>query len=78
MLRRKIYSCYVLIFILSFSLPLSVDATPSMPNKAYPSQSIADFPVVDPIYIYNQLAYTTSHFQRSETGYTSSASLSSF
>ena len=71
MLRRKIYSCYVLIFILSFSLPLSVDATPSMPNKAYPSQAIADFPVVDPIYIYNQLAYTTSHFQRRETGFTS-------
>lgn len=29
----------------------------------------ASFPVVDPLYIYNQLAYLTSHFQRREAGY---------
>ncbi|HEU5380944.1 MAG TPA: M28 family peptidase [Ktedonobacteraceae bacterium] len=29
----------------------------------------ADFPVVDPVYIYSQLAYLTSHFQRREAGY---------
>ncbi|HEX7735560.1 MAG TPA: M28 family peptidase [Ktedonobacteraceae bacterium] len=29
----------------------------------------ANFPVVDPVYIYNQLAYLTSHFQQREAGY---------
>lgn len=29
----------------------------------------ADFPVVDPLYIYQQLAYLTAHFQRREAGY---------
>lgn len=29
----------------------------------------ANFPVVDPLYIYNQLAYLTSHFQKREAGF---------
>src|SRR6185437_13766236 len=29
----------------------------------------ADFPVVDPLYIYNQLAYLTTNFQQREAGY---------
>src|SRR5437588_4864335 len=28
-----------------------------------------NFPIVDPVYIYNQLAYLTSHFQKREAGY---------
>ena len=49
----------------SFSLfPLA--AHPQM--KARQTAS-ADFPVVDPLYIYSQFAYLTSHFQQREAGY---------
>ena len=34
---------------------------------------IADVPIVDPNYIYNQLSYLTSNFQQREAGYTANA-----
>lgn len=71
MLRRRIYICSCLIFTLSFLLPMSTMANSQMLTTAYQPYNIADFPIVDPNYIYNQLSYTTSHFQARQTGYVS-------
>jgi hypothetical protein len=67
------YSCYVLVFMLSFLLPLGATANTNvstiMHSTIHFSQSSTDFPVVDPNYIYNQLAYTTTNFQARQVGY---------
>lgn len=63
------YICCLLIFTLSLLLPMSTYATSHTVNHAYQPQSIADFPIVDPLYIYNQLAYLTSNFQSREAGF---------
>ncbi len=73
MRSSRIYSCYVLVFILSFLLPLSANANTYASDIVHStihfSQSSTDFPVVDPNYIYNQLAYTTTNFQERQAGY---------
>ncbi len=61
----------LLVFTLSFLLPLSINTNAHTPSTAYRSNSIADFPIVDPNYIYNQLAYITTNFQRREAGFVS-------
>lgn len=71
MLRRVFYSCYVILFTLSFLLPVCTYADAHAPFIIQPPSNIADFPVVDPTYIYNQLAYTTTNFQRREAGFVS-------
>ncbi len=63
------YIFCLLIFTLSLLLPISTYATGRTVNKAYQPQSIADFPIVDPLYIYNQLDYLTSNFQSREAGF---------
>src|SRR5438477_9141435 len=74
MRRSRIYMWYMLVFILSFLLPLGANANAQVAVRTRTSfdlrQGSTDFPVVDPIYIYNQLAYTTSNFQARQAGYT--------
>ena len=69
MLRRTTYLCYLLFLTFSLLLPTSTYAATHAPGVAHPSQASADFPVVDPLYIYNQLSYLTTNFQRREAGY---------
>lgn len=73
----RIYTYYVFVFMLSFLLPLGINANASTSHTAhittYLSQSNTDFPVVDPNYIYNQLAYTTTNFQERQAGYVANA-----
>jgi len=65
------------IFMLSFLLPLGINANAYTSDTAhtttYLPQSNTDFPVVDPNYIYNQLAYTTTNFQERQAGYVANA-----
>ncbi len=69
MLHPRIHICYVLVFLLSSLLPLSGEAATHLPATAHRSHDIADFPIVDPNYVYNQLSFTTAHFQHREAGY---------
>lgn len=52
---------------LSFLLPATVNATAF--KSQHLQQGFADFPTVDPNYIYDQLFYMVTHFQRREAGY---------
>ena len=70
-LRYVLYISYVCAFTISFLLPINVNAHTYTLNAIHRPQGIADFPIADPLYIYNQLAYTTSHFQQREAGYVS-------
>ena len=70
MLRRLLFISAMLVVLASSFLPLNV-AAQSHISHAPGSQPVSlDFPVPDPLYIYNQFAYVTSHFQRREAGYT--------
>jgi hypothetical protein len=57
--------CIVLLLLCTFMAPLAGTAN----ARGLLRTASADFPVVDPLYIYQQLAYLTSHFQRREAGY---------
>ena len=70
MLRRLFYTSFLLLYMFSFLIPLSATAKTRIPNAILRSQNILDFPIPDPLYIYNQFSYVTSHFQRREAGYT--------
>ncbi len=70
MLRRLFYTSFLFVFMFSFLLPLGVAAKTRTSNTFLRSQNILDFPIPDPLYIYNQFSYVTSHFQRREAGYT--------
>ena len=70
MLRRLFYTSFLFVYMFSFLLPLGVAAKTRTSNTFLRSQSILDFPIPDPLYIYNQFSYVTSHFQRREAGYT--------
>ena len=68
--RHLLYSFFVSLFMLSFLLA----ATPTSAYQSFTVQQVTDaidFPVVDPLYIYNQLAYLTANFQRREAGFVS-------
>jgi PKD domain-containing protein/peptidase M28-like protein len=67
MLIHRIRLFCLLILTLSFFLPATVNATTS--KSIYPRQAPADFPTVDPNYIYDQLFYMVTNFQRREAGY---------
>jgi hypothetical protein len=73
----RIYTHYVFVFMLSFLLPLGINANASTSHTPhitiYLPQSNTDFPVVDPNSIYNQLAYTTTNFQERQAGYVANA-----
>ena len=57
--------CIALFLLCTFIAPLAGTAN----ARSSLQTASADFPVVDPLYIYQQLAYLTSHFQRREAGY---------
>lgn len=67
MLRRTIYMYCLLSLVLSFLLPIRGNA--DTPRNAYQPHALADFPTVDPNYIYDQLFYMVTHFQHREAGY---------
>jgi PKD repeat protein len=53
--------------VFSFILPASANATSF--KSQHRQQAPTDFPAVDPNYIYDQLFYMVTHFQRREAGY---------
>src|SRR5690348_5283929 len=65
-LRRLRLSC-LLVLTLSVLLPATANATSS--TSAYHQLALADFPSVDPNYIYDQLFFMVTHYQRREAGY---------
>ena len=67
MLYRGMRLCCLLVLTLSFLLPNVTNAATS--ETAYYHYALADFPTVDPNYIYDQLFYMVTHFQRREAGY---------
>jgi PKD repeat protein len=69
MLHRLLYISAILIVLGSSLLPLNAAAQTHVSNSSLVSLASLDFPVPDPLYIYNQFAYVTSHFQRREAGY---------
>ena len=66
MLIQKLRFFCLFVLALSFFLPATANATAL--NSSH-QQATADFPTVDPNYIYDQLFYMTTHFQRREAGY---------
>ena len=66
MLIQKLRFFCLLVLTLSFLLPATVNATSL--NSLH-QRAAADFPTVDPNYIYDQLFYMVTHFQRREAGY---------
>ncbi len=64
---RRIRLFCLLILTSSFLLPATANAT--SPKSAYHQQALADFPTVDPNYIYDQLLFMVTHYQRREAGY---------
>ena len=69
MFRRRLYRYLLLPIIISSFLPLTVAALTRTANPSRNPSVNLDFPVPDPVYIYSQFAYVTSHFQRREAGY---------
>src|SRR5260370_20987262 len=67
MLNQKSRIFCLIVLTLVFLLPNTVNATPF--KSIHHEQASADFPVVDPNYIYDQLFYMVTHFQRREAGY---------
>lgn len=68
--RRITRFCCLLMPLFSLCLasaPMTHAST--VANTRYTRSSISDFPVVDPNYIYDQLFYMVTHFQRREAGY---------
>jgi PKD repeat protein len=77
MRNRIIQICCLFILTLSFLLPATAHANtlktsyhkqPSMLGAMHQNPA-ADFPTVDPNYIYDQLFYMATNFQRREAGY---------
>ena len=66
MLFQKFRFFCLLVLTLSFLIPATASATSL---NAFHQQTAADFPTVDPNYIYDQLYYMVTHFQRREAGY---------
>jgi PKD repeat protein len=64
---QRIQLFCLLILTFSFLLPATVNATSF--KFQHHQQGYADFPTVDPNYIYDQLFYMVTHFQRREAGY---------
>ena len=66
MLIQKLRFFCLLVLTLSFLIPATANATSL---SSFHPQAAADFPTVDPNYIYDQLFYMVTHFQRREAGY---------
>src|SRR5207245_6379533 len=66
MLIRKLRFFCLLVMTLGSLIPATVNATAL---NSFRQQAASDFPTVDPNYIYDQLFYVATHFQRREAGY---------
>ena len=69
MFRYVLGICLLFTIIVSSFLPLAALAQTHTTSPSHNPSINLDFPVPDPVYIYNQFAYVTSHFQRREAGY---------
>lgn len=71
MLRRFFAAISLLFLLLSFSYfeALPMNASANSAGTKHISGTLADFPTVDPNYIYDQLYYMVTHFQHREAGY---------
>ncbi len=72
MLLQKLRFFCLLVLTLSFLIPATVNATAL---NSFQQQAAADFPTVDPNYIYDQLLYMVTHFQHREAGYDNNLSV---
>ena len=61
-------SCLFLL-IMGFFLPVAIPAYAVNSRPAHQRYTLADFPTVDPNYIYDQLFYMATSFQHREAGY---------
>src|SRR5437764_15471626 len=66
-------SCACCLFFLAISSLLTfvspTTASASSPKSTIHNHTLADFPTVDPNYIYSQLFYMVTNFQHREAGY---------
>jgi PKD repeat protein len=67
MLPRILRAACLCAFAMIFVLPAT--ARTAAPGAPYQRHALADFPAVDPDYIYDQLFYVATHFQHREAGY---------
>src|SRR5258707_8620821 len=67
MFHHVIRLCCVSAFIIGLLLPTAAIASPSYQQHTQPYSP--GFPAADPSYIYDQLFYMVTHFQRREAGY---------
>ena len=67
--RHFIHIFTVFILLSGFLLPVTLPAHAYSPSVMRTSGDIQNFPVVDPNYIYSQLAYLTENFQQREAGF---------
>jgi hypothetical protein len=65
LVQKQRFLC-LFVLTLSFLIPATANATSL---NSFHQQAAADFPAVDPYYIYDQLYYMVTHFQRREAGY---------
>ncbi len=69
-MRSRITSTYCLfLLIMSFLLPATIPAYAGSAKPTHQRYALADFPTVDPNYIYDQLFYMATNFQHREAGY---------
>jgi PKD repeat protein len=69
MLRRIITVCSLFLLITGFLLPAAMPVYAGSPTMGKQQHARADFPTVDPNYIYDQLFYMATSFQHREAGY---------
>src|SRR5437764_1598970 len=69
MLRRIITVCSLFLLITGFLLPAAMPVYARSPTMGKQQYAPADFPTVDPNYIYDQLFYMVTNFQHREAGY---------
>src|SRR5947209_12201897 len=66
---RITYICCLFILAMSPLLPATLPAYASSSKISDSPHTLADFPTVDPNYIYDQLFYMVTNFQHREAGY---------
>src|SRR2546430_1591604 len=66
---RKTSTCCLFLLVMGFLLPASMPAYAGSPKVGHQRHALADFPTVDPNYIYDQLFYMATSFQHREAGY---------
>lgn len=66
--RILVFACLILLLLSSF-LFAAHSTNAQAQDKGVKQQTLADFPTVDPNYIYDQLYYMATHFLHREAGY---------